>query len=271
MEVVVTDDGSSDGTPQVVEEFAARVSFPVQLTSHIHQGYQLARCRNEGVFASQAPYLLFLDGDCLIPPDHVWQHLRARRQGLVRAGYCCLLDRETSEQLTLSQVRDGSFVRSASWGERRKLARMHRKAGLYRLLRHPTKPKLFGGNVGIYRADFQRVNGYDENFRGWGCEDDDLRLRLRSAGIRIASILGRTCTYHLWHPPGTTTPCRWRDGDNVPYLLRPNRPTVCENGLSKYATHQELDVCGWNMPLASPNRASGANAATACLQAVRSG
>ena len=39
------------------------------------------------------------------------------------------------------------------------------------------------------RADYERVNGYDENFVGWGCEDDDLRLRLRHAGVRIESIL----------------------------------------------------------------------------------
>ena len=59
LEVVVTDDGSIDSTKDVVERFASRVDFRVQFTTHPHQGYQLARCRNEGVAVSTAPYLLF--------------------------------------------------------------------------------------------------------------------------------------------------------------------------------------------------------------------
>src|ERR1700752_319562 len=71
MEVVVTDDGSRDETPQVVFDFARKVDFPVRFTTHAHTTFQLARSRNEGVAASTAPYILFLDGDCLLPPDHV--------------------------------------------------------------------------------------------------------------------------------------------------------------------------------------------------------
>ena len=36
------------------------------------------------------------------------------------------------------------------------------------------------------------INGYDEEFQGWGCEDDDLRLRLRKAGKKIRSIMNIT-------------------------------------------------------------------------------
>lgn len=230
-EVVVTDDGSTDETPNVVEQFARRARFPVRLTTHPHHGFQLARCRNEGVRASRAEYLLFLDGDCLIAPDHLWHHLQCRRPGVVQAGYCCHLDRETSERMALEQIARGEFCRAADPGELRRLRAMHRKACWYNWIGHPTKPKLFGGNVGIYRADYERVNGYDENFRGWGCEDDDLRLRLRAAGIHIHSILHRTWTYHLWHPPTASTPARWRDGANVRYLLRKHRPVFCERGL----------------------------------------
>ncbi len=77
MELVVTDDGSTDETPQIVAEFARRVPFRVGFTTHEHTVFRLSRCRNEGAKASQAPYLLFLDGDCILPRDHVWQHLRA--------------------------------------------------------------------------------------------------------------------------------------------------------------------------------------------------
>src|SRR3954466_2463566 len=61
MEVVVTDDGSTDETPEMVREFAQTIDFPVRVTTHPHRAFQLARCRNEGVAPSTAPYILFSD------------------------------------------------------------------------------------------------------------------------------------------------------------------------------------------------------------------
>ena len=231
LEVVVTDDGSTDESPDVVRAFAETVGFPVGFTTHEHRGFELARCRNEGVRASTAPYLLFLDGDCLIPPDHIHQHLKRRRRGVARAGYCVWMDKTTSEQIDLANIQTGEFQKLACPSEIRRLARIDRKARWQNFIRHPTKPKMFGGNIGIARSDYEAVNGYDEQFIGWGCEDDDLRIRLRRVGVRVRSILRWTRTYHLWHPPGVTTPNDWRHGANVDYLRRVLRPTICQRGL----------------------------------------
>ena len=235
-EVIVTDDGSEDETLDVVYDFAAEVPFRVSFTTHRHETFQLARCRNEGVRASEAAYLIFLDGDCVIPPDHLWQHFRRKARGVAYAGYCVNLDEATTSQIDVASVREGRFMDEAAPDELAKLAAMDRKARFYNLIRHRTKPKLFGGNVGIHRSDYEAINGYDEQFEGWGCEDDDLRLRLRQAGTQICSILRWTHTYHLWHPPGKTTPNQWKRGANVAYLNRDNRPTRCVRGLVDHRT-----------------------------------
>ncbi|MBM4005456.1 MAG: glycosyltransferase [Planctomycetes bacterium] len=233
MEVVVADDGSTDETHELVRAFAATADFPVRMTTHPHASFQLARCRNEGVAAARAEYLIFLDGDCILPPDHVFQHLARRRDRVAYAGYCICLDRPTSERVTADAIRSGAFLRWGGWRERWKLAKLDWKSRFYYAMGHPMKPRLFGGNVGISRADYERVNGYDENFVGWGCEDDDMRIRLRRSGTRVASILRWTRTYHLWHPPTATAPMAWRAGSNVAYLTRPMRLTRCRNGLLK--------------------------------------
>lgn len=194
----------------------------------------MTRCRNDAARLASAPYFLFLDGDCIIPPDHVEQYLQSRREGHVHYGYCCRLDREVSERIDESAIARGDFVAWASRAELRKLARIHFKAAFYQWIGHSTKPALKGGNIGVWRQDFERLNGFDEIFRAWGCEDDDLSYRVRSAGLRVASILGRTRTYHLWHPPATTKPHgKWSEGLNVEYLKRRGRLTCCMNGLKK--------------------------------------
>jgi GT2 family glycosyltransferase len=234
MEIIVTDDGSTDRTRQVVDDFARRVDRPVEFVTHEHNGFHLTRCRNDGARVASAPYLLFLDGDCLLPPDHIEQYLRARREGVVHFGYCCRLSRELSDQIDGEAIASGSFVAATPRSELRKLAKLHYKSLFYQWIGHQTKPALKGGNIGMWRADFERLNGFDENFREWGCEDDDLSHRARAAGLRIASILGRTRTYHLWHPPASSKPSqKWSEGPNVAYLHRPGRLTRCLNGIEK--------------------------------------
>lgn len=233
-ELVVTDDGSQDETEDVVAEFARTVDFPVAWTSHAHDGFQASRTRNDGVRLARGSYLLFLDGDCLVPHDHLARHLDFRRPGGVAAGDCCHLDEVQSQRVTEDVVRSGEYHRWALTSERKRLRRQHRKHWFYNAIRHATKPPLKGGDVGIWHADYVRVNGYDENYRGWGCEDDDLGRRLRWAGCRILSILGLTCTYHLWHPADPSVPRRWGEGGNVKYFLSRPRVPACDNGLMKF-------------------------------------
>ncbi len=232
-EVVVTDDGSRDETPRLVRQFAASATFPVRFVTHPHDGFHIARCRNEGVQASSAPYLLFLDGDCMIPPDHLRAHLDCRREGYALAGYPIYLNQSISEQITPAQAKNCGYLRHVSTFQKLEMRWRHLRAQLYTLANSPTRPKLLGGNLGISRADYKRINGYDENFHGWGCEDDDLRMRLVSSGIRVASIAWWTHTYHLWHPKTPSAPQTWRAGGNVEYLHRPLRLARCVSGLTK--------------------------------------
>jgi hypothetical protein len=186
------------------------------------------------VAASKAPYLLFLDGDCVLPADHVAVHLAHRKPGWAMVGDCVRLDEMQSNRLTEDVIRYSAFLEWGPRGEWRRLKKQDRKFRFYNWLGHPRKPnKLKSGNVGIWRSDYEMVNGFDENYRGWGCEDDDLGVRLRQAGVRLGSILRWTRSYHLWHPKDPSTPVRWSDGPNVKYFLRAGRLTRCRNGLKK--------------------------------------
>lgn len=245
MEVIVSDDGSTDETPTIVQKFAARAKFPVKFVSLPHDGFQLARTRNEGVRHSQAPHLVFLDGDCLIEPDHIEQHLNCWRPNRVTNTYCVRMDQFHSERADIGSIRAGEYLLSIPKSELRKLWIMQLKAWWYRALGSKRKPALRGGNMGIARADYERVNGYDERFRAWGKEDDDLGLRLRAAGLKVDYILHRTRTYHLWHPPAATKPKSFKVGDNYAYFSRKIRLTKCLAGLhDRPASHVTIRLVG---------------------------
>lgn len=248
MEVVVTDDGSSEINRSVVEAFARDADFPIRFTTHPHDGFRLARCRNEGVAVSTAPYLLFVDGDCLLPPDHVRWHLEYRRSGRVVVGDCWRLDRETSERVTLETIEREEFLDLVSPRERRRLALKALRGWCYHLFRCKMHPRMTGNNIGVWRTDCERVNGFDENYVGWGFEDRDMQLRLSRLGLRFKTILGRTATCHLWHPP---VPSFARNGvgtKNLAYYQRGEVPTRCQIGLAERIRDFDLggtvEACG---------------------------
>jgi len=267
MEVVVSDDGSRDETLEIVERFAATATFPVKFTSHQHDGFRLAQCRNEGVTASTAPYLLFLDGDCLIPPDHVRQHLQRRRSGVVNGSYCIKLTEKESAQVDITAVRKGTFTQLGNWNERASLLTLGLKSHFYSWISHRSKPRLFGGNIGISRSDYERVNGYDERYRGWGCEDDDLGVRLRMAGIRVETLLPWTQTWHLWHPPTASKPQNWDEGNNVQMIRQKMRLSRCLDGLKK-RNRNDIAICIGGNELLGDQLRSGAQGKRLVLESA---
>src|SRR4029078_8415016 len=162
-EVVVTDDGSTDEPASVVQSFGEQAKFPVRFVTHRHTEFHAARCRNEGVRHSSAPHLLFIDGDCLMPPDHLEQHMHSARPGAVTSSYCVRLEQGVSQHATLQAVRGAVFVAWATAEQRSKLWQMHWKSLWYGLIRHPSKPALRSTNFAITRDDYERINGFDEN------------------------------------------------------------------------------------------------------------
>ncbi|MDZ7371874.1 MAG: galactosyltransferase-related protein, partial [candidate division KSB1 bacterium] len=77
-------------------------------------------------------------------------------------------------------------------------------------------PKLRGGLVLINREDYIRVNGFDEQYIGWGNEDDDLGHRLHEAGVIGYNPFVKEFPLHLYHPP-------YREGEkrvNLDYYRR---------------------------------------------------
>ena len=232
-EVVVTDDGSRDETLGLVAAAARRSDFPLTFTTHDHAGFQLARCRNEGTAASTAPYLLFTDGDCLLPRDHVWIHLDERRRGWITGGDCLRLDAGLSEGIDRAAVADGSSMSRISADECRRIRWKARRARVYEWLRVPMRPRLSGNNIGVWRSDLERINGFDERFVGWGLEDRDLQERLARIGVRVHSVLHRTAPIHLWHPPAPSFARNGESTANLDYFLHGERPTFCQSGLVK--------------------------------------
>ena len=89
-----------------------------------------------------------------------------------------------------------------------------------------------GCNLGIWRDDLVRTNGYNEAFVGWGREDSELAVRLMNSGVRRLDVRGRALCYHLWHPPASRAGLP--ANDELLEQARRENATRCPQGLDQY-------------------------------------
>ena len=59
--------------------------------------------------------------------------------------------------------------------------------------------RLVGMSYALMKNSYIKVNGYDENYVGWGQEDDDFGNRLTVAGINGKELVTKNIQLHLWH------------------------------------------------------------------------
>jgi hypothetical protein len=84
-------------------------------------------------------------------------------------------------------------------GVNRLSALMHLPLGPLRRLRRKAWQGARSCNMAIWRADLERVDGFDADYSGWGKEDSDILVRLLRAGTARKDGTFATGVIHLWH------------------------------------------------------------------------
>jgi glycosyltransferase involved in cell wall biosynthesis len=231
-ELLVADDGSGPATAEAVAGFVRHLPCPVRHLWQPHAGFRAGRARNRAIAASTADYLVLIDGDMLIAPQFLADHLEFARRGCYSQGVRIPLDAGATE----AQLQPGAALPGpgspAVAGRRAAYAR--RSPALARLLRRLGNAfvAIKACNQGFWREDLIAVNGFDEAFSGWGSEDKELCVRLDNAGVRRQTLVCAAVAFHLHHPPAARDGAarnreRWRQSAR-------DRRTRCEQGLDSH-------------------------------------
>jgi glycosyltransferase involved in cell wall biosynthesis len=205
-EVIVADDGSGVATAKVITEWVPRIGVPLKHVWHEKRGFRAAEIRNRAIRASAGAYCIFLDGDCIARRDFVAVHRRLAEPGWFVTGNRILLSRELTERI----LRGGLELEHwglADWLTHRSRRNVNRFAplialrlGLFRKLKARRWQGARSCNVAMWRADLDKVDGFDATFGGWGREDSDIFVRLIRSGVRRKDGRFATGVLHLWHP-----------------------------------------------------------------------
>ena len=235
-EVIIADDGSSEQIVNDVNQLVKDYLFPIVHAWHIRNGARRAACRNNGIRHATGDYLIFLDADFAVLPGAVGSHVAFAKPGYFAAGRCKYSTEEQARRIFAEPASPGLLENIYAELPDKPVLREHREFVRYGKLRKlklaSARKQTFGGHFSIYKKDIESVNGYDENYIGWGGEDQDIAMRLVMAGMKGTSVIRTARILHLWHPKDMGDK-HWREGDNTSYFLRKNIPVFCENGLIK--------------------------------------
>lgn len=228
-EVIVVDDGSTDGTDKVIERYKTRASFPIKHLWQENRGFRKARILNEGIKASRYDYVVFSDGDCIPKADFISAHVSNSGENYILGGGHVRLPKDYSDALTPGAVSNGAFEEYLTPDVMAGLRWKQRKNIFYMLVGKKRRPKFLGLNFSVPKKALYEVNGFDENYEGWGQEDSDLRERLKRLGLKPKSILTRAIVFHLYHELHPTKAKKL----NFSYSRRREIPIRCINGIEK--------------------------------------
>jgi glycosyltransferase involved in cell wall biosynthesis len=235
-EVVVADDGSGPETAKLVEDWKPRLGVPLKHVWHEHRDFRAGEIRNRGIRVSDGGYCIFLDGDCLTRPDFVAVHRGLAEPGWFITGNRALMT-QTLTEAVLEQRLEPERWTLGDWIGQRFGGGLNRLAPVLSLPLGPlrkTNSKAWEGarscNLAIWRADLDRVDGFDAIFSGWGKEDSDLLIRLLHAGVRRKDGRYATGVLHLWHPDADRS--RLRENERLLAGVLQSKRVRAERGLS---------------------------------------
>ncbi len=229
-EIIIADDGSRHQTRELIKNFQSISPVPITHVWHPDEGFQLSAIRNKGILVATGDYIIQIDGDLILHPDFIKDHLELATKGKFVSGSRLLLPKDFSAGLLQEKKLPSNYTLLRMGDNRLNGIRIpfltKYLSGIYK----KNKPYYVKGcNMAFWRDDLLAVNGYNEGISGWGKEDSEIAVRLINYGInRLFLKFGGIC-YHLFHPEAS----RDRENLNDQILIETldNKKIRCEKGL----------------------------------------
>jgi glycosyltransferase involved in cell wall biosynthesis len=231
-EILIADDGSGPPTHELIERWRGRLPSTLRHLRQEDLGFRKTMILNQCLAAAQGPYVVMLDGDCVPHRKFIADHAEAAENGCWVQGRRCFVKQRAVPRFSIDTapiVRLMAARLIVGWpkGIRWPFALA---------LRNQEHRGIIGCNMGFWRKDLLAINGFDEDYSGWGMEDSDVGVRLYHLGRIRKFLYGRAIVFHLNHPQSD----RGRLDDAKKRLAQTieAKKVRCERGVDQYLTAQ---------------------------------
>ena len=228
-QVIIADDGSAVDTKVVIDAFKSKTTISVLHVWQEDTGFRKAKVLNKALMKSTGDYILQVDGDCILHRHFVKDHLSLAKPHQFLFG-----SRVTIKNTFLKSLFKNKVINFSFWskGIKKRTRAMHVPILSYFYKASNVFSKKYRGcNTSYFKTDALAINGYNEEFEGWGREDSDFALRLLNNGVISRRIRYKAIVFHIYHFEKPKS--NLEKNNSIELHTIKNNVTWCKNGINK--------------------------------------
>ncbi|MNQ69292.1 Chondroitin synthase [compost metagenome] len=229
-EVIIADDGSKDDTKELINKF--QKTFPVPLIHIWHEDIQnrKASIMNKAIAAAKYEYIVEIDGDIIMNKHFVEDHLTFAQNGHYLFGSRVNIQEKLLPELfSKKNIYFSPFSKGIK--KRGRTIRIPFLMNFAKSVNNRSR-KLRGCNMSFWREDFIKINGFNEDFMGWGKEDSEMIQRLHNIGIKGKRLKYSGIAYHIYHTEQSKS--RLQINEEIERQTIEKKLTFIEKGINQY-------------------------------------
>lgn len=250
-ELIITDDGSSQNISDYISDLLPKAKFTVKHIFQEDKGFRKTRALNNAVLNAEGEILVFCDQDLIFGEEYIQTIATNIKKNIFLMGRAYHIT-ENEKNMIISEIdnikkySDILLKLPPSYPKtiKKMLAedRKRRILNFWGLSKRGIK--LVGMSYALLKEDYIKVNGYDENYIGWGEEDDDFGNRLNVAGIKGKEMITQNTQLHLWH---YSDPSKIKSSNEEYYYKRKKeifekKDYFCKNGYKSEQSREDLKI-----------------------------
>lgn len=237
-EIIIADDGSTDKTKHLLEEFKYKFKNPIVHVWQEDDGFQKSKILNKAILKSNSEYLLFTDGDCIPRKDYVAVHLKNRKVGyFLSGGYFKLplsISNLISEDTILNQdCFKLSWLKKNGFKANFKSSKLTKNQWFACFMNWltPTKRSWNGHNSSGWKSDLIAVNGFNQDMQ-YGGLDREIGERMFINGVNSKQIRYTAICIHLDHARGYFSKEGWDKNLAIRAYNKKHKIAITKNGIN---------------------------------------
>ena len=229
-EIIIADDGSSDDTDMVIKNFQLKYKNIIH-SWHEDKGFRAAKARNKAISLSTTDYIIIIDGDMILHNRFIEDHRNLSERGFFIQGSRVLLTKEKTDNVLLNKQINFSISEQGLKNRKNNIL-LPIKLVNFLSIKNRSLRGIKTCNMSFFKEDIININGFNEDFIGWGREDSELAVRFYNYGLRRKTVKFCAIQYHLWHQENSRNSLDANDNLLNKALL--SKKSSCVLGINQY-------------------------------------
>jgi len=229
-EVIIADDGSRDDTKELIKHFINTSDLNLLHSWQKDEGFRASASRNKAIAKSSGEYTILIDGDMILHKDFIKDHLNFASKNHFVQGSRILLNEDKTSDVFEKKTIEFSLFDSGLNNRKNKI-----KSKILTNLFSKSTKSLRGiktCNMAFFKSDCLKVNGFNEDFIGWGREDSEFAVRLINNNILRKNIKFSAIAYHIFHRENSREMLSINDKILAESMNK--KIKICSNGINNY-------------------------------------